>query len=78
MVRLMDELISKRLVGRERDPADRRRYRITLTVKGRTALTAAGQVIREVEQTTLQPLTAAERATLHALVTKIRTRSVKA
>ena len=36
MVRLMDELISKRLVGRERDPADRRRYRISLTAKGRS------------------------------------------
>ncbi|MFG1820265.1 MarR family winged helix-turn-helix transcriptional regulator [Kribbella sp. NPDC049174] len=76
MVRLMDELISKRLVGRERDPADRRRYRITLTAKGRAALTTAGQVIREVEQASLEPLSAAERATLHALVTKVRARSV--
>jgi DNA-binding MarR family transcriptional regulator len=72
MVRLMDELIAQRLVGRERDPEDRRRYRITLTAKGRKALTTAGKVIREVERATLQPLSAAERATLHALVTKIR------
>ena len=61
MVRLMDELISKRLVGRERDPADRRRYRINLTAKGRTAATG-GQVTREVEQASLEPLSAAERA----------------
>jgi DNA-binding MarR family transcriptional regulator len=72
MVRLMDELIAQGLVGRERDPLDRRRYRITLTAKGRSSLTTAGKVIRQVERTTLQPLSAAERATLHALVTKIR------
>lgn len=77
MVRLMDALIEKRLVQRERDPADRRRYRITLTAKGRTALTAARNAVREVEQTTLQPLTPAERATLHALVTKIRDRTAR-
>ncbi|TCO43690.1 DNA-binding MarR family transcriptional regulator [Kribbella antiqua] len=76
MVRLMDELIAKRLVTRERDPADRRRYRISLTMKGRNAMTTAQKVVREVERTTLQPLTAAERATLHALVTKIHARSV--
>lgn len=75
MVRLMDELVAKRLVARERDPADRRRYRITLTMKGRRARTTAGKVIQEVERTTLEPLSAAERATLHALATKIRTRS---
>lgn len=77
MVRLMDELISTRMVSRERDPADRRRYRITLTVEGRNALTTAQKAVREVERTTLQPLTAAERATLHNLVAKIHTRSVE-
>ncbi len=35
MVRLMDDLIAKELVARDRDPADRRRYRIGLTAKGR-------------------------------------------
>jgi MarR family transcriptional regulator, lower aerobic nicotinate degradation pathway regulator len=74
MVRLMDELVAKRLVARERDPADRRRYRITLTAKGRNALTTARKVVRDVERVTLKPLTAAERTTLHALVTKIRAR----
>ncbi|MFI7067398.1 MarR family winged helix-turn-helix transcriptional regulator [Kribbella sp. NPDC050124] len=76
MVRLMDELIGKRLVSRERDPADRRRYRISLTAKGRNILGIAGKVIREVERTTLEPLSDAERATLRDLVTKIHTRSV--
>jgi DNA-binding MarR family transcriptional regulator len=75
MVRLMDEMIAKRLVARDRDPADRRRYRITLTATGRNTLTTARKVIREAERTTLQPLSATERATLHALVTKIHARS---
>ena len=77
MVRLMDDLIEKRLVQRERDPQDRRRYRITLTTKGRNALTTAHRVIREAEEATLQPLTEAERATLQALIAKIHTRAVK-
>jgi DNA-binding MarR family transcriptional regulator len=77
MVRLMDELVAERLVARDRDPADRRRYRITLTANGRTALSSARKVIREVERVTLKPLTTTERATLHALATKIRTHSAK-
>ena len=60
-----------------RDPADRRRYRISLTMKGRNAFTTAQKVVRETERTTLQPLTAAERATLHQLATKIHAQSLK-
>jgi DNA-binding MarR family transcriptional regulator len=71
MVRLMDDLIAKGLVARDRDPADRRRYRIDLTAKGRRTAKTARTVIQEVEQTTLQPLSAAERATLLKLVAKV-------
>ncbi|MET7282309.1 MarR family winged helix-turn-helix transcriptional regulator [Kribbella sp. NPDC005582] len=71
MVRLMDELIAKELVARDRDPADRRRYRIGLTAKGRRAVVTARKVIAEVEQVTLQPLSATERATLLALAAKV-------
>jgi DNA-binding MarR family transcriptional regulator len=71
MVRLMDDLIAKGLVARDRDPVDRRRYRIDLTAKGRRAAKTARTVIQEVEQTTLQPLSAAERATLLKLVAKV-------
>jgi DNA-binding MarR family transcriptional regulator len=77
MVRLMDGLLADGLVSRDRDPGDRRRYRISLTPQGRKALTAARTVVREVEKTTLQPLSAAERATLHRLVMKIQQDSVK-
>jgi len=77
MVRLMDGLLADGLVARDRDPADRRRYRISLTPKGKKALATARAVVREVEKATLQPLTAAERATLHRLVTMIHRGSVK-
>ncbi|MFC9687730.1 MarR family winged helix-turn-helix transcriptional regulator [Kribbella sp. NPDC056951] len=72
MVRLMDELIGKKLVSRDRDPEDRRRYRIDLTAKGRRAMATARAVIQEVEQVTLQPLSAVERVTLLKLAAKIR------
>jgi DNA-binding MarR family transcriptional regulator len=71
MVRLMDELIERRLVSRERDTTDRRRYKIALTAKGRRLLAAAQDVVRETEQATLAPLTDRERSTLHALATQI-------
>lgn len=77
MVRLMDGLLADGLASRDRDPGDRRRYRISLTPKGKKALVAARAVVREVERATLQPLTTAERATLHRLVTKIHRDSVK-
>ncbi|MFG2073374.1 MarR family winged helix-turn-helix transcriptional regulator [Nonomuraea maritima] len=71
MVRLMDDLIEMSLADRERDPSDRRRYRVTLTAAGRSALEEAHRVIAEVENETLAPLTADERAHLHALAVKL-------
>ncbi|MFB9468460.1 MarR family winged helix-turn-helix transcriptional regulator [Nonomuraea salmonea] len=73
MVRLMDGLIAAGLAVRDRDPADRRRYRLTLTPAGRDALTRARALVTEVERETLAPLTDAERRQLHALVTKVLT-----
>ncbi|ADB29898.1 transcriptional regulator, MarR family [Kribbella flavida DSM 17836] len=71
MVRLMDELLAAGFVSRERDPQDRRRYRITLTPLGRRTFTTARGVVRKVEQSTLAPLTVAERAQLHRLAGKV-------
>ncbi|MEU1722182.1 MarR family transcriptional regulator [Nonomuraea sp. NPDC005692] len=71
MVRLMDGLIAEGLAARERDPADRRRYRISLTAAGRDALERARAVVADVERQTLAPLTDAERRDLHSLVTKL-------
>ncbi|MFB9908516.1 MarR family winged helix-turn-helix transcriptional regulator [Allokutzneria oryzae] len=71
LARLMDELLTADLVARERDTADRRRYRVTLTTTGRAALRRAKAVVAKVEQETLAPLTETERKRLHALVGKI-------
>ncbi|MFF0862674.1 MarR family winged helix-turn-helix transcriptional regulator [Nonomuraea sp. NPDC003560] len=71
MVRLMDGLMAEGLAARERDPADRRRYRISLTAAGRDALERARAVVADVERETLAPLTDAERRDLHSLVTKL-------
>ncbi|SDM63887.1 MarR family winged helix-turn-helix transcriptional regulator [Nonomuraea jiangxiensis] len=74
MVRLMDDLIGARLAERERDPADRRRYQVTLTSAGRAALERARRVIADVERDTLAPLTADEREQLRGLALKLFTR----
>jgi DNA-binding MarR family transcriptional regulator len=71
MVRLMDELLEDGLVSRERDPDDRRRYRIALTSLGRRTFTTARGVVQKVENSTLAPLTANERAQLLKLAAKV-------
>ncbi|NUR84710.1 MAG: winged helix-turn-helix transcriptional regulator [Nonomuraea sp.] len=73
MVRLMDGLIDEGLATRDRDPADRRRYRLTLTPAGRDALDRARTVADDVERETLSPLSPAERVRLHDLVSKLFT-----
>ncbi|MET7338626.1 MarR family winged helix-turn-helix transcriptional regulator [Nonomuraea sp. NPDC005650] len=73
MVRLMDGLIGEGLAERDRDPADRRRYRISLTPAGRDALDRGRALVERVERETLAPLTAGERERLHELITKIFT-----
>ncbi|NJP89457.1 winged helix-turn-helix transcriptional regulator [Nonomuraea sp. FMUSA5-5] len=74
MVRLMDGLIVAGLSERDRDPADRRRYRLSLTPEGRRAFERARELVERVERETLAPLTRAERERLRELVTKIFTR----
>ncbi|ONI68848.1 hypothetical protein BWI15_28460 [Kribbella sp. ALI-6-A] len=70
-VRLMDELLADGLVSRERDPDDRRRYRIALTSLGRRTFTTARGVVTKVENSTLAPLTPNERAQLLKLAGKV-------
>nr|WP_055506839.1 MarR family transcriptional regulator [Nonomuraea pusilla] len=74
MVRLMDGLMDEGLARRERDPADRRRYRLSLSEAGREALGRARETLAETERETLAALTPDERAQLHTLVTRLLTR----
>lgn len=71
MVKVIDELTAPGYVDRTRDPADRRRTRITLTPTGRTALTTLQARATAVQDTILAPLDAAERAQLHGLLLRV-------
>ena len=56
MVLLIDELESKRLVQRRRDPGDRRKNVVALTDAGRTTLQKASSASAEAERRFLGPL----------------------
>ncbi len=71
MVDLMDLLEGNGWVARERDPADRRRYNLTLTDAGREALTRFDAVAFASEAAVLSALSPEERAQLGALVEKV-------
>ncbi|MFE6860338.1 MarR family winged helix-turn-helix transcriptional regulator [Nocardia sp. NPDC057668] len=71
MVGIADDLEKSGYVRRERDPADRRAYAVTLTDPGRRALAAAEREIPGFLDETFAALTPAERTTLTDLLTKI-------
>lgn len=70
MVALVDSLETNGLVRRQRDPDDRRRYRLTLTSAGAKLLARFDRVARAAEEAVLAPLSAAERSTLARLAAK--------
>ncbi|MCL2551961.1 MAG: MarR family winged helix-turn-helix transcriptional regulator [Actinomycetia bacterium] len=71
VVKVVDELAAPGYVERSRDPADRRRVRVALTPAGRTALTGLERETEAVRDAVLAPLDARERATLHALLSRV-------
>ncbi|WP_042380503.1 MarR family winged helix-turn-helix transcriptional regulator [Streptacidiphilus melanogenes] len=71
MAKLLDELAGRGHVARERDPADRRRVRVTITPEGRAALTALDAEATAVQDAVLAPLTADERTVLHDLLLRL-------
>lgn len=68
IVAAVDQLESKGFVERQRDPADRRRSRVTPTKAGLKALAAADKVGDRLVADALGELSAAEVASLHALL----------
>lgn len=71
LVGLLDELEERKLIERRRDPADRRRHTVRLTPAGKKALARLRDVHERVDHEFFSPLSASERATLHALLHKL-------
>ena len=69
-VKLLDQLEERGLIGRERDPADRRRHILSLTQAGRDILARATTNSRHSTDTFFAALTPQELATLHRLALK--------
>jgi MarR family transcriptional regulator, lower aerobic nicotinate degradation pathway regulator len=71
MVELLDGLEALGYAARARDPGDRRRYLVTITGRGRTALGELRQAVAEYNRGVLSPLTEAERRLLAATLGKL-------
>lgn len=71
MVALVDILEQTGFVERRRDAGDRRGYQINITGKGAALLRKATNVIHEVEQDFLAPLSPREQRQFRTLVTKL-------
>jgi DNA-binding MarR family transcriptional regulator len=71
MVAAINELEDGGYVVRDPDPADRRRNVITITGAGRHRRAELGTTVAAVQDELLEPLTAAERAELIRLLSKV-------
>jgi MarR family transcriptional regulator, lower aerobic nicotinate degradation pathway regulator len=71
MVELLDGLEALRYAQRARDPRDRRRYVVTVTPRGHTALAELRQAVEEYNARFLSPATEQEREQLAAILSKL-------
>jgi DNA-binding MarR family transcriptional regulator len=71
MVELLDGLEALRYAQRARDPRDRRRYVVTITPAGRSALADLRRAVAEYNERVLSPLTGRERRQLAATLGKL-------
>jgi DNA-binding MarR family transcriptional regulator len=71
VVALLNELEADDLVQRRRSPQDRRRHTVALTAAGHAHLSEIEDLLREVEQRVLDPLTPEEQQTLYALLSRV-------
>jgi len=71
MVLLLDDLEARGLVTRGRDPRDRRAHLVSLTDAGRDVLAQSTALARRTNDEVFAPLSADERAQLHALLSRL-------
>jgi len=71
MVLLLDDLEALGLVTRRRDPRDRRAHLVSLTESGYDALGRITEMGRRTNDEVFAPLSADERAQLHALLSRL-------
>ncbi|GAB1818603.1 MarR family winged helix-turn-helix transcriptional regulator [Herbidospora sp. RD11066] len=71
MVGVLNELAERDFVGREPDPDDRRRNIITITAQGRRQLRRLDNVLDDLHDELLAPLTPAERDQFVQLLTRL-------
>ena len=71
MVAALNELAAKKLIERTPDPPDRRRNIITLTPEATRHLEELQEVVDQIQDDLLAPLTKAERAQLTTLLTRL-------
>jgi DNA-binding MarR family transcriptional regulator len=73
VVGVVDDLESRSLLRRDKDPKDRRRYVLTVTAKGNSLLAKARTTAERAEAAFLEPLSAAQREQLHAILLTLMT-----
>ena len=71
MVQLLDDLEERGLVERRRDPKDRRAHCVTLTEAGGALLPRMTELVRQVNDEALAPLTTEQRTQLHDLLGRL-------
>lgn len=68
---VLSELEGRGLVRRERDPADRRAYRVTLTAAGARLRARAARLLADCDDRFLEPLSVAERRGLRGALLRL-------
>jgi DNA-binding MarR family transcriptional regulator len=71
LVGYLDEVESREFVRRERDPEDRRRQRVALTLTGKSLQRKLMRAAEQAQDEFLAPLSPVERGTLVALLSRI-------
>ena len=71
LVGVLNDLEDRELIERRRDPDDRRRHTVSLTVEGSRQLVRLRSIVKRLEDAFLRPLDDDERKALHATLQRV-------